>query len=75
MLWGTYHHQNGDLINLLKWVRKKVPQSAGLSEGGGCDCYLGNAQMHRETFSGGFPNLPHFFSYFIIPLTDNFRIL
>ena len=28
---------------------KKVPQSARLSAGGGCNCYLGNAQIEVET--------------------------
>ena len=25
MLWGTHHHQNGDLTKLLKSARKKCP--------------------------------------------------
>ena len=37
--------QNGDLTKSLKSARKKVPQSALLSAGGGCNCYLGNAQI------------------------------
>ena len=35
ILWGTYHHQKGDLIKLLKSAREKVPQSARLGAGGG----------------------------------------
>ena len=37
--------QNGDLTKWLKSARKKVPQSARLSAGGGGNCYLGNAQI------------------------------
>ena len=37
--------QNGDLSKSLKSARKKVPQSARLSAGGGCNRYLGNAQI------------------------------
>ena len=55
MLWGTYHHQNGDLTKLLKLVRKKVPQSARLSAGGGCNPHLGNAQIEVTVLSVGLP--------------------
>ena len=43
--------QNGDLTKSLKSARKKVPQGARLSAGGegGCNCYLGNAQIEVET--------------------------
>ena len=41
----TMYRQNGDLANLLKSARKKVPQSARLSAGGGGNRYLGNAQI------------------------------
>ena len=37
--------QNGDLTKWLKSARKKVSQSARLSAGGGCNCYLGNAHI------------------------------
>ena len=37
--------QNGDLTKSLKSARKKVPQSARLSAGGGGNRYLGNAQI------------------------------
>ena len=30
---------------MVKSRLKKVPQSARLSAGGGCNCYLGNAQI------------------------------
>ena len=45
MLCALMYHQNGDLANLLKSARKKVPQSARLSAGGGGNRYLGNAQI------------------------------
>ena len=32
-----------------------MPQSARLSEGGGCNRYLGNAHLDRETSSGVLP--------------------
>ena len=35
MLCALMYRQNGDLANLLKLARKKVPQSARLSAGGG----------------------------------------
>ena len=44
MLCALMYRQNGDLANLLKSARKKVPQSARLSAGG-CNRYLGNAQI------------------------------
>ena len=45
MLCALMYRQNGDLANLLKSARKKVPQSARLSAGGGGNGYLGNAQI------------------------------
>ena len=42
--------QNGDLTKSLKSTRKKVPQSARLSAGGGCKSYMGNAQMPVTLF-------------------------
>ena len=39
------YRQNGDLANLLKLARKKVPQSAQMSAGRGVKSYLGNAQI------------------------------
>ena len=39
---------------------KKVPQSARLSAGGGCNCYLGNAQIEVETSRKGLPLCPLF---------------
>ena len=44
--------------NPLKWENsawKKVPQSARLSAGGGCNCYLGNAQIEVGTYWKGLP--------------------
>ena len=39
------------------WVkmREEVHQGARLSEGGGCDRYLGNARIDPATFSVGLP--------------------
>ena len=39
------------------WVemREEVPQGASLSEGGGCNRYLGNARSDPATFSVGLP--------------------
>ena len=34
---------------MVKSRLKKVPQSARLSAGGGCKCYLGNAQIEVVT--------------------------
>ena len=34
---------------MVKSRLKKVPQSARLSAGGGCNCYLGNAQIEVVT--------------------------
>ena len=42
MFWGTFF---GD----------EVPQSARLSAGGGCNCYLGNAQMPSLAILLGLP--------------------
>ena len=44
---AVIYSQNGDLTKLLKSAQKKVPQSARLSAGGegGCNRYLGNAQI------------------------------
>ena len=48
--------QNGDLTKLLKSARKKVPQSARLSAGGGrCNRYLGNAQIEVTLSFMGLP--------------------
>ena len=47
--------QNGDLTKSLKSGRQKVPQSARLSAGGGCKCYLGNAHMEVLTSGKGLP--------------------
>ena len=33
-----------------KIAPEKVPQSARLSAGGGCNCYLGNAQIEVVTY-------------------------
>ena len=35
---------------MVKLRLKKVPQSARLSAGGGCNCYLGNAQIEVATY-------------------------
>ena len=35
---------------MVKSRLKKVPQSARLSAGGGCNCYLGNAQIEVVTY-------------------------
>ena len=48
--------QNGDLTKSLKSARKKVPQSARLSAGGGGKSKKGNAQMPPREFEEGFPN-------------------
>ena len=53
MLCALMYRQNGDLANLLKSVRKKVPQSARLR--GGCNRYLGNAQIGAALISVGLP--------------------
>ena len=46
-------------------ARKKVPQSARLSEGGGgCDRYLGNARIDPATFSLGLPLVANIVSIF-----------
>ena len=42
---------------MVKSRLKKVPQSARLSAGGGCKCYLGNAHMGVETSWKGLPLL------------------
>ena len=55
MLCALMYRQNGDLANLLKSARKKVPQSARLSAGGGCNRYLGNAQIEVTLISVGLP--------------------
>ena len=48
--------QNGDLTKSLKLVRKKVPQSARLSAGGGGGkSYKGNAQIRSAGFLMGLP--------------------
>ena len=51
------YRQNGDLANLLKLARKKVPQSVRLSAGGagGCKSYKGNAQIGSVCFIMGLP--------------------
>ena len=48
MLCALMYRQNGDLANLLISARKKSAQSARLSAGG-CNCYLGNAQIEVAT--------------------------
>ena len=49
--------QNSDLTESLKSARKKVPQSARLSAGGGGGkTKKGNAQMPPREFEWGFPN-------------------
>ena len=57
VLCALMYRQNGDLANLLKSVRKKVPQSARLSAGGrgGCNRYLGNAQIEVPLTALGLP--------------------
>ena len=55
MLCALMYRQNGDLANLLKSARKKVPQSARLSAGGGCNRYLGNAQIEVPLNLMGLP--------------------
>ena len=60
MLWGTYHHQNGDLTKLLKSVQKKVPQSALLSAGrggwGGAIAIWAMPKKIAQHFQRYFPN-------------------
>ena len=46
---------NGDLTNLLKSVRKKCPRVPVSVRGGGCNRYLGNAQMPSLAISLGLP--------------------
>ena len=59
MLWGTYHHQNGDLTKLLKLVQKKsAPECPVECGGGGGNRNLGNAQIEVATFLWGLPLLP-----------------
>ena len=48
--------QNGDLTKLLKSARKKVPQSARLSAGGGAKAKRAMPKCLRHEFEGGFPN-------------------
>ena len=59
MLCALMYRQNGDLANLLKSARKKVPQSARLSAGGGCNRYLGNAQIEVTLTSKVLPLLEY----------------
>ena len=53
MVWSTYSEKmvkkNGKNGKMVKSRLKKVPQSTRLSEGGGCNCYLGNAQIEVVT--------------------------
>ena len=44
MVWGTYSEMNNNFTFKHGNLEKKVPQSARLSAGG-CNCYLGNAQI------------------------------
>ena len=48
--------QNGDLTKLLKSARKKVPQSARLSAGGGAKAKRAMPKCLRHEFEDGFPN-------------------
>ena len=52
-----YYHfrKHTTLQNGKNSARKQVPQSARLSEGGGCDRYLGNAQIDPTFFKLGLP--------------------
>ena len=59
VLCALMYRQNGDLANWLKSAWKKVPQSARLSVcacvcvwggGGGCNRYLGDAQIEVTLF-------------------------
>ena len=47
--------QNGDLTKLLKSARKKVPQSARLSAGGGAKAKRAMPKCLRREFEEGFP--------------------
>ena len=40
---------------MVKSRLKKVPQSARLSAGGRCNCYLGNAQIEVASYGKGLP--------------------
>ena len=44
-----------------------MPQSARLSAGGGCNCYLGNAQIEVGTYWKGLPLLPRINNSLTIP--------
>ena len=83
MLWGTYHHQNGDLTKLLKLVRKKsAPECPVECGGGGGNRNLGNAQIEVATFLWGLPlaNKQLFFAqktnlvYFFTKNEENTRV-
>ena len=47
--------QNGDLTKLLKSARKKVPQSARLSAGGGAKAKRAMPKCPGHEFEWGFP--------------------
>ena len=47
--------QNGDLTKLLKSARKKVPQSARLSAGGGAKAKRAMPKCLGHEFEWGFP--------------------
>ena len=55
MLCALMYRQNGDLANLLKSVRKKSAPECPFECGGGCNRYLGNAQIGAALTSVGLP--------------------
>ena len=56
MLCALIYRQNGDLANLLKSAWKKsAPECPFECGGGGCNRYLGNAQIEVTLSSVGLP--------------------
>ena len=53
--------QNGDLTKSLKSARKKVPQSARLSAGGGAKAKRAMPKCPQHEFEEGFPYSSTFF--------------
>ena len=55
MLCALMYRQNGDLANLLKSAREKCAPECPFECGGGCNRYLGNAQIECALTSLGLP--------------------
>ena len=53
MLCALMYRQNGDLANLLKSARKKVPQSARLSAGEGVQLLFGQCPNRGDANRNG----------------------